>query len=357
VIEAHPAVLTVIAVSRRGAGLARRLREAIPDARVVVPDRFALPGDQAYERSVRSEIATAFRGSRSLVLVMATGIAVRLLAPLLHDKRTDPGVVVVDDGGRFAVSLLSGHLGGANALTERVAQVLGATSVVTTASEAAGLTSPDLLGHDYGWRMEPSSDFTAVAAALVNGDPIGVVQECGQRDAVAGLPDHARVYPSIEALLAARPAAALIVSDRHTLPRTTGVPVVIYRPPVLALGAGASRGAPADELLALARQALFEGGFAEESVGIVATIDKKRDEAAIIALAGHFIVPVRFFTAEELEAAPGDWQRSAVVSQAVGTGGVCEPAALCAAHACVLAVPKRKSAHATLAIARRPEGL
>ncbi|MHB8577337.1 MAG: cobalamin biosynthesis protein, partial [Dehalococcoidia bacterium] len=129
------------------------------------------------------------------------------------------------------------------------------------------------------------------------------------------------------------------------------------RPPVLAVGAGASRGAPAAEVIALVQQALADANLAEKSVGVVATIDQKRNEPGILQLAAHLKVSLQYFAADELAVAPGAWTRSAIVRAAVGTGGVCEPAALLAARSDTLIVAKRKSAHATAAIARCAEGL
>jgi cobalamin biosynthesis protein CbiG len=345
--------LVAIAVTRRGAETARRLAAALPELRVVVPQRFALPGEETHDGAGQA-IAGAFETTGGLVLVMATGIAVRLLAPLLRDKREDPGVVVVDEGGRFAISLLAGHLGGANALAERVAAAIGAQPVITTASEMAGVPVPDLLARERGWAIAPESDLTRVAAALVNGDPVGMVQECG----VGGwlpepLPPHIAVYETLDELAWARPAAALIITHRAApLPALPRCPYVLYRPRTLALGVGASSGAPANELLTLAGDALAAGRLARESVAVVATIDRKRDEPAVRALAEAFGVPLAAFPAAALAAVPGAWQRSETVLQAVGVGGVAEPAALLAAgEGAILAVPKIKSARATAAIA------
>lgn len=350
--------IVVIAVSRNGAELAAHLWTTLPAARALVPARFAKDSVEAYSAGVREVVAAEFAGAAGLVLVMAAGIAVRAVAPLLRDKRSDPAVVVVDDAGRFVISLLAGHAGGANALAEQVARVIGATPVITTASESLGLPAPDLLGRDRGWRIDAGSDLTRVPAALVNGDPVGVVQECGGRDWLAvDLPPHVAVYDSLEALNSARPVAALIVSDRAAVAARCQTPYALYRPPVLALGAGASRGAPAAELIELAEAALAEADLAAACVGAVATIDLKRDEPAIVALAGHFGVPLRTFSAAALDAAPGCWNRSDVVRAAVGAGGVCEPAALLAAKAVQLTITKRKSAHATVAVARAAEEL
>jgi len=147
-----------------------------------------------------------------------------------------------------------------------------------------------------------------------------------------------------------------VISEREPLPLPEAFPIALFRPPTLAIGAGASRGAPAEELIALAEAALAEGGLAALSVACVASIEAKRDEAGVVALARHFGVPLRTFAAEELERAPGDWQRSPVVARAVGAGGVCEPAALLASGGALVA-RKRKSAQATVAIARHPEGV
>lgn len=350
--------LVAIAITRRGAETARRLALVLPGLRIVVPRRFALPGEAAHESAARA-VEEAFGVASGIVLIMATGIAVRLIAPLLRDKREDPGIVVVDEIGRFAISLLAGHLGGANALAERVAAALGALPVITTASEAAGVPAPDLLARERGWAIAPESDLTRVAAALVNGDPVGIVQECGASDWLSEpLPPHVTVHATLDELAWARPAAALIITDHAApLPVIPRCPFALYRPRTLALGAGASSGAPANELLALADAALAAGRFARESVAVVATIDRKRDEPAVRALVESFGVPLATFPAAALAAVPGAWQRSEAVRQAVGVGGVAEPAALLAAgEGAILAVPKIKSAHATAAIARCAHG-
>lgn len=351
--EATTGGVVAIAVTRRGAELARALRVALPGLRVLPPARFALECEESHG-GVAAAVAAEFGTAGGLVLFMAAGIAVRLIAPLLRDKRSDPAVVVVDDGGRFAISLLAGHLGGANDLARRVAAALGAQAVVTTASEAAGVPSPDLIGREWGWRIAPASDLTAVAAALVNGDPVGMVQECGEAGWLPDpLPDNLAVHGSLEELAWARPAAALIVTDRAELPTLPACPYVLYRPRTLTVGAGASRGAPSQEIVALACGALASARLAPESVGAIATIDLKRDEPAVLALAEQFTAPLVTYTAAQLDAVPGEWTRSEVVRNAVGVGGVAEPAALLAAGpAARLDVSKCKSAHATIAVAR-----
>lgn len=355
-IGAGSGQIAIIAVSRRGAELARRLALDLPDSRAVVPARFARPGDIAHDGAAAA-VTAAFAETSGLVLVMAAGIAVRLIAPHLADKRRDPAVVVVDDGGRFAISLLSGHLGGANALAARVSALLRATPVVTTASEAAGLPALDLLAATQGWRPDPRGDLTGVSAALVNGEAVGLLQECGRCDWLPQPPPtNLLCHRSVADLVAARPEAAIVISDREPVSLPEGLPGVLFRPPTLVLGVGASRGAPVAELCALAEEALAEGRLSALSIAAVASIDAKREEPAIAALAQRFEASLRTFTAAELDRVPGDWQRSDIVARAVGVGGVCEPAALLASGG-DLVVRKRKSAHGTVALARRAEGV
>src|SRR5262245_26897676 len=149
---------------------------------------------------------------------MALGIVVRTLGPLTRDKHAEPPVVVVDEAGRFAVSVLGGHGGGANRLAEEVAAALGATPVVTTASDALGLPSADLIGQPFGWRIEDRRHLTAAAAAVVRGDPVGVYQDAGRRDwwqPFGPWPDHFR---RLESWPPAEPWAALLVISDRLLP-------------------------------------------------------------------------------------------------------------------------------------------
>ncbi len=269
------------------------------------------------------------------VLLVATGAAVRIVAPLLADKRLDPAVVCVDEAGRFAVALCGGHAGGGNDLARRVAALLDAQPVVTTASDSAGRAGLDMLPG-----FVACGDVAAVSAALLDGFPIAV--------------DNARNWPLPPVLADARsrtaaPAdvgPAVVVTDGIVEPRTGQL---VLRPPSLVVGVGCSLGAPPGELAALMGMALADAGLSADSVAEVATIDRRRHEPALLALA----LPLRTFPAQQL-AAVGVPNPSAVVAAAVGTASVAEAAALLAAGTgAELVVAKRASATATVAVARR----
>lgn len=287
---------------------------------------------------VFDRVEDAWSDADQLVLVMATGIAARLIAPHLGDKRDDPGVVVVDEAARFAVALTGGHEGGANRLAERVAAFLGAIPVVTTASDAAGQTALSELGAGFGLRVEPASDTAAVGAALLSGGPVHLLRE--RPWPLGPLPNVTEVD---------QPRAPLLwVTDRLVDPPR---PCVLYRPPSLVVGMGASRGVAVDEVGELADTALADAGLSATAVACLATADVKADEPGLVAAAAErqwdlVTIPAARLAATEVP------NPSRVVADAVGTPSVAEAAALHLGGE--LVVEKRRSARATVAVARRP---
>jgi cobalt-precorrin 5A hydrolase/precorrin-3B C17-methyltransferase len=293
----------------------------------------------------------------ALVVVGATGIAVRAVAPHLAAKDRDPAVVVVDDGGQHVIALLGGHAAGANRLAAEVAGLLHARPVVTTATDGAGRPGlDDLVG------LVASGDVAAVTRRWLDGAILAVTV-----DPALG------AWPVPPALVAAgafdvrtgtAPAqegrsaqAEVVVTDRER-PPPTGRPWVALHPRSLVVGVGSSRGADPLRLAELVTDTLLIAGLAPASVAVVATLDLKAAEPAIVGLAEARRVPLRTFTAAELRdvAVPTP---SAVVAHAVGTPSVAEAAALVAAGpGAVLVVPKQVAADATVAVARRarPEG-
>ncbi|MFN2503838.1 MAG: cobalt-precorrin 5A hydrolase, partial [Acidimicrobiales bacterium] len=248
------------------------------------------------------------------VLFAATGAAVRVIAPLLAGKDTDPAVVCVDDAGRFAVALCGGHAAGANALARRVAALLGSTPVVTTATDATGTPALDQLPG-----LVAAGDVAGVTVALLDGRPPLIDQRLEWP-----LPQWLTSGPGPSLRSEGRSGPERIVVTDHAVPFERGEAVL--HPPSLVVGVGSSTGAPAAEVAALVRQAVDDAGLAWASVAEVATIDRRGGEPAIASLGR----PVRTFTAGALAqvAVPSP---SAVVAAAVGTPSVAEAAALLAA--------------------------
>ncbi|MFJ4520565.1 precorrin-3B C(17)-methyltransferase [Streptomyces sp. NPDC088810] len=316
-------MIGLISATAAGAAARDRLAAAWPDR------------TRVYEGPVGEAVRAAFAECEQLVCFLATGAVVRLLAPLLGDKAADPGVVCVDEGGRFAVSLVGGHGGGANELAREVGELLGAEPVVTTATDSAGMPGLDTLGLPYEGAV------AAVSRALLDGEPVALEAEVA--------------WPLPPLPVAPQGSYTIRLTDRAV---PAGEREVLLRPPSLVVGVGASKGAPAEEILALVEEALWEAGLSPRSVGELATVDAKAEEPGVVAAAERLGVPLVTYSAEELAgvAVPNP---SAAPLAAVGTPSVAEAAAL--VRGGELLVPKRKSeradgqpAMATCAVVRRP---
>lgn len=291
----------------------------------------------------RQALCRAWAECDRLVLFMAAGAAVRLVAPLLVDKRHDPGVVAVDDAARFAVALAGGHAGGANELAEKVAESLGATPVITTASETVGTPALDSFGEEIGFEVEAGSDLAGVGAALVSGETVRLFSD--RRWPIGPLPENVAWNETVEE---ARPPLILVTDKLEAEP---GPGRVVYRPPSLAVGVGCSRGATVREILSLLTAALDGAGLSKRSVALLASVDLKRDEAGLVEAADKLGVPTRFFSAGELSSVEVP-NPSPVVEQAVGAPSVAEASVILSGAE--LLVEKRKSENATVAIGRLP---
>ena len=320
----HP--VAIIALTQGGRVLARHLAPHL-EAEVVDPRPLGL---------VRT-LAEAWGRYQGLVMVMAAGIVVRAVAPLLTDKRGDPGVVVVDEAGRFAVSLLSGHLGGGNALAKRVATLTQGQAVITTASDTLGLTSLDLWARHQGLVLTNGS-LTTASAALVNHGRLRVCSD------LAGElpPDFERVE--------APEGAELIISNR--LP-PEGSPQAFLCPRNLAMGIGCNRGTPAAQIEAAANGTCCRHGLAFQAVRTLASIDLKADEQGLLAFAAGHGLDLMWYSAYQLNLVPGITPSPAVF-KATGARAVAEPAALLAAGTQTLLIRKTKWKDVTIALAEIP---
>lgn len=351
--------IAIFAITRNGVSLGRRLRQQLPGSHLYLMEKFAADsgsGEHPFRMSVKEMVGEFFDKYRYLVLIMAVGAAVRLLAPKLRDKHRDPGVVVMDEQGTFVVSLLSGHGGGANELATRIASLVGAQPVITTASDVAGTVAVDLLGREWGWEIEDDSNVTRVSAALVNGECIGVYQETGETEWWTGpLPDNISIFDSMESLVGSNCQAGLIITDRilggegQTLPCGT----VVYRPKSLVIGIGCNRGTECSEIERAVTRVFQEHGLSLNSIRNIATIDLKRDEAGLLEFGGKYGLLVEYYDKGSLSKATFPSSSSAVVGKHTGTSAVCEPAAVLSSGGGSVIVPKVQYDRAiTIAVAR-----
>nr|VFJ49009.1 MAG: cobalt-precorrin 5A hydrolase [Candidatus Kentron sp. DK] len=242
-----PAPRTIlIAVTRGGSLLARGLAARMPEARVLIAEKFRTSmaglGNEvaSYRGPLRARIGALFSRHDRIVFFLSLGAVVRLIAPHLASKYQDPAVLAVDDAGRFVIPVVSGHVGGANAFAGELAGLLDAVPVITTASDVNETLSVDILGRALGWRVVADRDtITRVSAHVVNGEPVAVVQEAGSRDwwpRETPLPPNIRLFERREEVDPDRFAAMLWVTGdpgEESLPRQWAGRVVVYRPPGL----------------------------------------------------------------------------------------------------------------------------
>jgi cobalt-precorrin 5A hydrolase len=287
-----------------------------------------------------------------MVCIMALGIVVRVLGPLALNKETNPAVVVVDEAGQFAISVLGGHAGGANELARQVAKAIGAMPVITTASDALDLPTVDLIGHEWGWKIEGQENLTKVAAAIVRGEPVGVYQTAGREDWWTVFGDWPPTFQRLESPTEGSWAAVLVISDR-SLAGNLPYPTVIFRPPSLVLGVGCRRGVPCLEIETLFEYLCRTREFSPLSLGVVATASLKAEEPGLVEFAARQGVPLVSFSIVELGRVADLPTPSEKVRAKLGIAGVAEPAALLAAGAKELLLPKCRGGRVTMALARR----
>jgi cobalt-precorrin 5A hydrolase/precorrin-3B C17-methyltransferase len=355
----------IIAVTRAGARLAVRLAAELRAA-AHVPAKFAAEAPDAtpYTAALLDEVRTCWGDYRALVLIMASGIAVRAIAPLIARKTIDPAVVVLDESGRFVIPLLGGHQAGANDLARRIAVITGGQAAITTASDTRGLPALDLLGRDRGWQIADDSALTHTMACLVNGDLVGCFVDSALPDARRLVIEQGADCPNLEyvddpaSLTDPRFAAALLVTHRRIddLWQTLREKSVCYLPPVLIVGIGCRRGVSVDELHDALRVTLADAGLDPRCIGALATADVKVDESGLVALADRLNIPLRVVPTSELAALDATRFSPSAATARFDLPGVAEPCAVIAGGG-PLIVPKRAFRRCTVAVALRNDAL
>lgn len=316
----------VIALTSGGRELAAKIAAELPDSRVI---------------KISQTITVTFRENwkefDAFVAIMATGITIRAIAPLLKDKTTDPAVVSLDEKGTHVISLLSGHLGGGNALSNSVAEITGGTAVITTASDTLGLTALDLWAAAQNLRAVDRKVFTKASSILVNSGVLRIYSEVEIETLPPGL---VAVENSAD--------ADLIISHYLADPKK-----LILHPPNLVVGIGCNRNTPVDEFEKALEELFDELSLSTHSIRNIASIDAKNDEEGLLLFAKKNGWPIEFFDSDEINMVT-DVDISYAALKAVGAKGVAEPTALLSANTSTLLSRKHKWQNITMAVARAP---
>lgn len=280
----------------------------------------------------RDFAAECFPVADALIFIGAAGIAVRSIAPLVASKLSDPAVLVLDDQRKFVISLLSGHVGGANDFTKRVAGMIGAVPVITTATDGHGAFAIDSWAAKQGFWIANPEKIKVVSGKLLDGKPVGFYSP------FLVLEQLPKGFVSVEE----NPDVTVDVRR----PETDCLWIV---PPVLTLGVGCRKNTPAETIEAAFRKLITEAGFSEQAFSQVCSIDLKAGEPGLLAFCKAHQLSFVTYSAEELAAVPGDFTPSAFVSQITGVDNVCERSAVKSSGGQIL-VPKKAGNGVTMAI-------
>ncbi|MDQ0214226.1 cobalt-precorrin 5A hydrolase [Oikeobacillus pervagus] len=353
----------VAAITKHGVETARNLRKVFPNIDVYYMSKFAKGDEEAlnihlFEGSVRLLIPSLFHTYKGIVFIISLGAVVRMIAPVLKDKKTDPGVVVIDDKAEYVISVLSGHIGGANELTREVAAAIDATPIITTASDVQKTIPVDLFGSHFGWTWDSSEKLTPVSASVVNEEKVAVIQESGEKNwwiYPSPLPANIHLYDSISQALQEEPKAALVVTHRILKEDEEAILQngVVFRPRVIVLGMGCNRGTSASEIEQVIIETLDELQISIKSVKAIATIDLKKDEEGFLEVAQKYDWEFVYYTPDELNEMPID-DPSDTVYKYTGAYGVSEPAAKRYSGDNQLILGKKKSGNVTISVGMIP---
>ena len=305
-----------------------------------IPSQNQLPEKiEIYNSPLKEHLAVIWHEYDSLIFCLATGAVVRLIAPLLKNKAHDPAIIVIDPEGRFVISLCGGHQGGADLLAKLIALQIGATPIITGASNSLSLPGIDILGRPYGW-IKGQGSWTKLMAEVANQNAIEVIQEVGSSLWQSSLPvSHSLSFNDSDGKLGdgeggedgeAKGRIWISVRQRD-LSDTIEIPQVQWHPRVLWVGIGCERATKKALINQAIAQTFAQYNLAEEAIAGIATIDIKADEQGILEVCRDRNLPLQTFAAQTLKQVivPSP---SAIVNQEVGTPSVAEAAAISAAQ-------------------------
>ena len=352
--------IQILALTKPAAELGRKLLPYMQNTCLNLPEHLIHENDGPAVRPMRfgfrEAIQSAFHDAEALVCIMASGIVVREIAPLLTSKHQDPAVLVLDPLGQNVISLLSGHEGGANRLADEIAEITGGRAVITTASDHKGIPALDLIAQEYGWSIGNRTDLAAIMSAFVNEEPLYLFHEEDLHlpAKLKELP-WAEIHPITDTQALISGAKMVFFTFRSQLPdwASQAKACLQLHPKVLLLGIGCNRGCGLEEIESAIRDVFLREGFALESIAGIGSVVDKRNEAGLLSLVEKWDLPFRFFTHEEIESLSAYYSCSPAAKKALGVSGVAEPCAMLMAGTNELITCKQKFPNLTIAIAQK----
>lgn len=339
----------ILTLTRGALELGRRLSVLLPGADLYLNKRFEVSAECEHQiqQPLEALAADLFQRYDCLIWIMASGIVVRSIAPLLQHKASDPAVLVMDECGQFVISLLSGHLGRANDDAHKIAVLLGAEPVITTATDVTGSLAVDTLAIKLDCAIDDLGSAKRVTAEIVNGSQVGLAAPWPLGISLPG--NIKQVQPGDDL----RGCSGLIVIS-ETPPVAEHTNQVWLIPRRIVAGVGCRRGKDSAEIFGAICAAMDEAGLDLRTLSSLASVDLKADEVGLIATAQLLNVPFHIVSRDDINRLDVEFSKSEFVNAAIGVAGVCEPVALlCSGGQLIL--PKRSDNGVTVALARVPE--
>ena len=344
---------SVLAITKNGIKTGLRLKLLFPEWKIFAPEKFSDKSDQVnwYSESTSKKIVELFKNSESLICLFSLGAVIRLIAPHLVDKKKDPAVIVIDDKENFIISVLSGHLGGANELTERIAKKINATPVITTAADVNKTLAVDLIGKDFGWVIDDDSTVTKVSAYMVNEEKIGIYQDAGNKKWWKDkLPKNVIIFHSLDEMKKSDCKGYLIISDKE-LKGDYLKDAVVYRPKSLVIGIGLHWDTTKKTINEGLSECLRKFSLSPKSISKLASIKKPKDVEGLIDFGKEKNIPIQYVNKEELADIKTP-NPSKAVQRFEGTASVSEAAALVVSGGQLIVEKQKFPPNLTIAIAR-----
>jgi cobalt-precorrin 5A hydrolase len=347
--------IAIVAITKKGIEIAKRIQKALSKAEIYVPEKFKSSDSSIvfFSESVTNKIEPLFQGYASLICIFSLGAVIRLISPHLKDKKNDPAVIVIDDTAKFVISTLSGHLGGANELTLKVADILNSIPVITTAADVNKTIAIDLLGKKFNWVIDNFENVTKVSAMMVNDERIGLYQDTGEQDwwNMDKLPKNVKMVKTITGLLSSEYRGSIIITDKLVTNKSLAAKSVIYRPKSLYVGIGMHWNTSKETIKQGITKVLEENNLSSKSIKAITSLDKGKRVAGLDEFCTENKLPLLLFSKTELNEIdvpnPSD-----LVGKYEGTSSVSEASSLAASKGTLIVHKQKFPPDLTVAVSR-----
>jgi cobalt-precorrin 5A hydrolase len=346
--------IAIVAITKHGIEIARKVKLKLPEADIYVPVKHSDgDGDIIWFSDQSTQlVGKLFKTYDALICIFSLGAVIRIIAPYLTDKKIDPAVLVIDDRANNVISALSGHLGGANALTRLIASFLGAQPIITTAADVNETIAVDLIGREFGWKIENFENVTKVSAFMVNEENIALYQEAGEKNWWhAPLPKNVTIVDGIDKIKSSEFQAGLIISDRLISDSDIINKSVIFRPKSLVVGIGLHWDTSKETIENGIHSVFKEKGLSFQSIRNIASASHKAKVKGLQDFSNQHDMPVDFYEKEKLASVDVP-NPSAVVQKFEGTSSVSEASSLLSSKGELIITKQKLPPNLTLAVSR-----